>query len=213
MTIVSSIIYIRRNIHYQKIAKIAGNSAVNIYKWAPEFEGAPSPFAVLRSVTSNVRHRHTQSSIVIHAEIVGSPRITYPFVPLMCTQLSLAPPDKLHCEIPVKYYEGERSFRNCQTRRWRGSMWRGIAGLRIPRVHKGGRARGRNTPIAFHGPLRGSHVRRGGSGDVGVASGAYVTCAPCARCDATPPSPCPRRPRRHDSEWHWYSHREMREHS
>lgn len=51
------------------------------------------------------------------------------------------------------------------------------AGSRIPRVREGGRARGRNAPIAFHGPLRGSHVRRGGSGDVGVASGAYVTCA------------------------------------
>lgn len=108
---------------------------------------------------------------------------------LSCAPNYLSPP----INYIAKYYEGERSFRDCQTRRWRESMWRGDRGFTDPACPRGRKSeRGRNTPIAFHGPLRGSHVHRGGSGDVGVASSAYVTCAPCARCDATR-----RRRRRH----------------
>jgi len=50
---------------------------------------------------------------------------------------------------------------------------RRIAGRMSAAERKGENA---TLPSASAGPLRGSHVRRG----VGVASGAYVTCAPCA---------------------------------
>jgi len=114
----------------------------------------------------------TQSLTAIHAETVDSLRITNPFVPHAPTYLSTL------ANLHRKTLRGRDL--STAVKRDAGANRRD-AGSRIPRVREGGRARERNAPIAFHGPLRGSHVRRGGSGDVGVASGAYVTCAPCAR--------------------------------
>jgi len=191
--IISNIIYIRWNLHYQKIAKNPWKLR-GYLRWIFTNElqnskvGTPSPFAVLRSATSNVRHWRIQSSIAIHAKTIDSPRITYPFVPLMCTQLSLSP-DKLHRKI-LRGREIFSRLSNATLTRIDVTRDRGFTDPACPRGRKS--ERGRNTPIAFHGPLRGSHVHRGGSGDVGVASSAYVTCAPCARCDATR-----RRRRRH----------------